>query len=111
MLHDTTVNDKYCCMKNKDEQNKKEWQQPSTAQMEKDQPIVNEEEQVFPVNPQDNMPRDGSGGDFNSEHDMNQRSQEEDSETTKMKHEKKTEDIEADSEDTEGVNKIPTMNT
>src|SRR5436305_15233749 len=60
------------------EQNKKT-RNASTPQMEKE-PVVNEQDQVFPVNPQDGMFRQDSDDDFTSEHEMDQRSQKTDTE-------------------------------
>lgn len=87
--------------------------QPFTPQMEKEQPIVNEQEQNYPVNPQDNMPaQNSSEEDFTSEKEMNQRSQQEENTTQQQQmSEQDKEDIEADSEDVDnGLNKIPKMN-
>ena len=50
---------------------KTESNQPAAPQMEKDQPVVNEQEQIYPVNPQDDMFRQDTSNDFISEQDMN----------------------------------------
>ena len=68
-------------MKNKEisgkvnHENKNRTNQPSTSQMEKDQPVVNEQEQVYAVNPQDGMFRQDTSEDFTSEKEMNRAQQ------------------------------------
>jgi hypothetical protein len=92
-------------------ENKASQSQPA-PQVEKGQPVVNEQEQDHPVNLQDSTYKYGSSEDFTSEKEMNKSSQQDENITQQQQmNERDREDIEADSEDVDsGLNKMPKMN-